>query len=225
MFENTQKTDDIFYRELCFGESVRQTPRGELCKQLRELCKTGVEVFVDTCSLLCESGLVLLETVEQVFPEYGKRLNIFSSVLAEVEKVGNKIAEKKRTSNLILNKLRRLAKKGIVKILDHGNKSFSDVNFLAEFIIISSQKKENNKMLLITQDRALAEKTNNLSSYLGEVVKNKSRCEARRLTNNGRLERFTAVKKPHSNNKKAKKMEDINYDECKILFGPLFRFR
>ena len=183
--------------------------RGKLRDQLNRLCAEGWELFIDTCSLLTPRGLRLLETAEEVLPLYGTQLNIFSSVLAEIERVGKRNSDKRREARLILQKLKMLEQKGLVCVINAGSRSFSDVNFISEFILRSCER-SGRPLLLVTQDKALAERIDGLGTYLGEVVRNKRRCEAMRLALSGELEPF------HSQYQRS---------GSTLIFGPLIKFR
>lgn len=189
----------------------------ELCDQLCELCEADFEIYIDTCSLLDSSGLRFLEAAQKTIPKYKKHLNIFVSVLTEVERVGKKDLTKKRMANIIIEKLRQLETEGMIRIIIGRNNHFSDVNFISEFVLLSSEK----NVLLITQDKALAEKINGLTDYLGEVVKNKYLCRAQKLGTDGMLENFV----PHTQNNSIYNTKEENLDGCKIYFKPLYEFK
>lgn len=185
-------------------------PRERLTEQLNSLCAQGFQIFIDTCSLLEPGGIRLLEAVERVFPGYNKQLMIFRSVIAEVGRIGSKYSDKRRRAGLILKKIDQLEKKGIIHIIAQGHSSFSDVNFISDFILLSSGKSKG-PLLLITQDRALAEKITGISTYLGDVVRSSCRCEAMRLTPEGGLKPFD-LKQPVQ-------------ERDTLIFGQLFKFR
>ncbi len=206
MFNNTSNfgnaLEELEYKlikndfDKCFGDTVpkfhsprERIPKGDLRDQLGKYCWMKSVVFIDTCSLLHDGGLRLLEEVEAIFPRYGKKLYIFSSVLYEVKNVGSKNPDKRKACDQILQKLKELESKGIVKVLTSANKSFSDVNFISQFIQMASLTGEHH-LLLITQDDKLAKTINNLCDYYGDVVKTRSHCEALQIGESFKLERF-----------------------------------
>ena len=208
---NMFQLSNIFNTNKTYKPETAAKPADELQRQLTELCEQNFEIYVDTCSLLDPNGLKFLEAVENVIPKFpGKTLNVFVSVLNEVERVGLKEFNKYRTSNLILEKLRQLEASDIVKVVIGKNSHFSDVNFLSEFTLQSGET----NVFLVTQDKALAEKVNSLPEFLGNVVHNKHLCEAKKLNSKGILEPFMTMNRNFIK-------EDL-YNERKICFRPLY---
>lgn len=66
----------------------------KLTEVLRRLCteETNPRMYIDTCVLLHQYGSDLLDAIEKVFPAYHLELFVPTSVLYELENVGNKDA-------------------------------------------------------------------------------------------------------------------------------------
>ena len=155
--------------------------------QIKEYCKSEYEIYVDTCSLLSDDGMELLDIIGRVFPGYRKRLNVFDSVLKELERVSGREGSRALNAERALGKLRQLERSGLVRVMIGRNSHYSDVNFISEFTVLCGEK----DALLITQDKDLANKIKKLPEFVGEVVRNKHDCDVRRIGKSMRLEPFT----------------------------------
>lgn len=93
-----------------------------------------LEIYLDTCSLLCEDGENLLRAVEAMFPQLQMHLTIFSSVLTELENVEQKDLSQRAACERVRHHLKAMERNNMVRIVIGDNNHFSDPNFIAAFV-------------------------------------------------------------------------------------------
>ncbi|MBQ8011671.1 MAG: hypothetical protein IJ265_08965 [Oscillospiraceae bacterium] len=179
---------------------ITKRPRApdSLADTLRmELRHEPLRIYADTCALLHDSGMELLEALEEVLPEYGQKLRLFASVLYELENVARKDPKLRPSCEAIREKLGELEEQGLVQVIMGADSHFSDVNFLAKFI----SEMQSSNLLLLTQDRALAETAAQLREFVSPCISANYTIQVKRLTPLGGLEAFRNTT-----------FQEVNYD-------------
>ena len=149
--------------------------------------KPLTRIYADTCTLLHDSGMELLDAAEKVFSQTpGQHLLILTSVLFELKNVAKKNPAKYTRCMMVLDRLRKLSKSRIVKFVESSSPEFSDASFISLFVTESQEY----DVILLTQDRSLASKCAHLASYLNGCVNSHS-VRVFRLTTDGDLKPFT----------------------------------
>ena len=151
-------------------------------------------VFIDTCSLLEPSAQYFWVDIIPFLSQYSKKVIIPFRCYEELDK------HQKNTSNSDLSKkakqvllnINLLKKNGYVQIVGDTTDNFADNVFLSVF----SQKRIKYKLLLITQDNALAQdilSLNNSKSVIGFPI------DVKRINRSGKLNNFIWQQSPSGN--------------------------
>lgn len=144
-------------------------------------------IYADTCTLLHDSGMELLDAAEKVFSSTpNQHLLILTSVLYELQNVARKDPTKKTRYKMILDKLNRMHQNSTVKFIASNSPEFSDAGFISRFVTES----QTYDVVLLTQDRSLATKVTHLPSFLDGCVNSAHLIRAFRLTADGNLVPF-----------------------------------
>lgn len=159
-----------FFNTACgrMQESSQPAHNVSLENKLMQFCshKQPLRIYADTCSLLCADGEALLTAAERVLPQHQAQLLIFQSVLTELENVGKKTPAQYQNSQRILTKLQMLERAGVVRVCIGRNASFSDPNFISEFV----QDMLTSNVLLISQDNGLGTTAAQLRDFLRPCI-------------------------------------------------------
>lgn len=160
----------------------------ELANNLNGLCPYGnnIRIYVDTCTLLHSYGMDLLDAVENVMPLNHQQILVPSSVLYELENVGNKDNSKFRACQEAIEKLVSMEANGSVKVVLTSSPRFSDAGFISRFV----SELQTNDIVLLTQDRKLAEKVVQLTSFLDGCINSTHTIRAFYLTAYGSLAQY-----------------------------------
>lgn len=164
-------------------------PSISLLQEIRNLTasENNTRVYVDTCTLLHESGLELLDAVNMVLSTIPDQyLLILTSVVFELQNVGRKNPSKSKHCKMIIDKLNLMKLNGSVKFITTSSPEFSDAGFISRFVTESQVY----DVILLTQDRSLAQKVTHLPSFLDGCVNNTHTIRVFRLTSNGNLTPF-----------------------------------
>lgn len=149
--------------------------------------KTPTCIYADTCTLLHDSGLELLDAAEKVFSSTpDQHLLILTSVLYELQNVARKDPTKNTRCRMILDKLNRMHQNSSVKFIASSSPEFSDAGFISRFVTES----QTHDVVLLTQDRSLANKVTHLPSFLDGCVNSAHSIRAFRLTTDSNLVPF-----------------------------------
>lgn len=157
----------------------------KLIEALRRLCteKTNPRMYIDTCVLLHQYGSDLLDAFEKVFPAYHLELFVPTSVLYELENVGNKDATQREQSREMLEKITALEQDGTVRIVLTNSPKFTDAGLLSRFVT----ECQFHDIILLTQDREFAKKAQQLPSFLDGCVNATHQIQSYKLTAQGSL--------------------------------------
>jgi len=157
----------------------------ELTEELRRLCTEGnnPRMYIDTCTLLHPSGADLLNATEKILPAHHLELFVPASVLYELENVGNKDISQKKQSCQMLERLTVLEQNGTVRIALTNSPKFTDAGLLSRFV----SECQFYDLILLTQDRALAKKAQQIPSFLDGCVNSTHQIKAYKLTAQGSL--------------------------------------
>lgn len=149
--------------------------------------KSLTHIYADTCTLLHNSGMELLDAAEKVFSSTpDQHLLILTSVLYELQNVARKDPTKNTRCRMILDKLNRMHQNNSVKFIESNSPEFSDAGFISHFVTES----QTYDVVLLTQDRSLANKVTHLPSFLDGCVNSAHSIRAFRLTTDGNLAPF-----------------------------------
>ena len=135
----------------------------QLYDQVNDLHMINANVYVDTCTLLSESGLDLLKAFQSLFSSTNHKLLITSAVLLELEKVGNRDPNKAEKVSAILDYMGYMEANNTLYIV-YTPTSFNDSALVSRFVI----ELQNNNIILITNDIALADTASCLSEFLNQ---------------------------------------------------------
>lgn len=171
-----------------------ESPHTDMADVLRRLCtdSENPKMYIDTCVLLHQYGSELLDAIEKVFPAHHLELFVPTSVLYELENVGNKDATQRVQSREMLEKITALEQNGIVHIVLTNSPKFTDAGLLSRFV----SECQFHDIILLTQDRELAKKSQQLTSFLNGCMNTTHEIKAYKLTAQGSL---------------------IENDECRII--------
>lgn len=159
--------------------------RTELTEVLRELCSGGANsrMYIDTCVLLHQYGSDLLDAIEKVFSAHHLKLCVPTSVLYELENVGNKDETQRAISRKMLEKITALEQNETVRIVLTNSPKFADAGLLSRFVT----ECQFHDIILLTQDREFAKKAQQLPSFLDGCVNVTHQIKAYKLTAQGSL--------------------------------------
>lgn len=159
--------------------------RTELTEAFRELCSDGanLKMYVDTCVLLHQYGSDLLDAIEKVFSAHHLELYVPTSVLYELENVGNKDETQRRQSREMLERITALEQNGTVHIVLTSSPKFTDAGLLSRFVT----ECQFHDIILLTQDREFAKKAQQLPSFLDGCVNVTHQIKTYKLTAQGSL--------------------------------------
>lgn len=157
----------------------------KLTEVLRRLCteETNPRMYIDTCVLLHQYGSDLLDAIEKVFPAYHLELFVPTSVLYELENVGNKDVTQREQSREMLEKITALEQNGTVRIVLTNSPKFTDAGLLSRFVT----ECQFHDVILLTQDREFAKKAQQLPSFLDGFVNVTHQIKTYKLTAQGSL--------------------------------------
>ena len=155
----------------------------EMADVLRRLCSEHPRMYIDTCVLLHQYGSDLLDAIEKMFPTHHLELFVPTSVLYELENVGNKDATQRVQSSEMLEKITALEQNEIVRIVLTNSPKFTDAGLLSRFV----SKCQFYDIILLTQDREFAKKAQQLPSFLDGCVNVTHQIKAYKLTAQGSL--------------------------------------
>lgn len=125
-----------------------------------------LEIYLDTCSLLCEDGENLLHAVETTLPQLQMHLTIFSSVFTELENVGQKDPSQRAACERVWRHLKAMEKNNMVRIVIGDNNHFSDPNFIAAFV----HQMQLTNILFLSQDNDLCNTVSKLEQFLSPCI-------------------------------------------------------
>lgn len=160
-----------------------------LFRELYKLSKTNTltRIYADTCTLLHDSGMELLDAAEKVFSSTpDQHLLILTSVLYELKNVARKDPTKTTRCKMIIDKLNRMYQNNSVEFITSSSPEFSDAGFISRFVTES----QTYDVVLLTQDKSLANKVTHLPSFLDGCVNSAHSIRAFRLTTDGDLVPF-----------------------------------
>lgn len=159
--------------------------RTELTEELRRLCTdvSSPRMYIDTCALLHQNGSDLLDAIEKVLPAYHLELYVPTSVLYELENVGNKEATQRRQCREMLEKISALEQNETVRIVLTNSPKFTDAGLLSRFVT----ECQFHDIILLTQDREFAKKAQQLPSFLDGCVNETHQIKTYKLTAQGSL--------------------------------------
>jgi len=162
-----------------------ESPHTEMADVLRRLCidNENSKMYIDTCVLLHQYGSDLLDAIEKVFPDHHLELFVPTSVLYELENVGNKDTTQRVQSREMLEKITALEQNGIVHIILTNSPKFTDAGLLSRFV----SECQFHDIILLTQDREFAKKAQQLPSFLDGCVNVTHEIKAYKLTAQGSL--------------------------------------
>lgn len=157
----------------------------DLNDELRRLCSEvgNPRLYIDTCALLHKYGYDLLDAVEKVLPQLHLELHVPASVLYELENVGNKEAKNRMQSRDMIDRITALEQNGLVRIVLTNSPKFTDAGLLSRFV----SECQHYDIILLTQDRELAKKAQQLPSFLDGCVNVTHAIKAYKLTAQGSL--------------------------------------
>lgn len=157
----------------------------EMADVIRRFCTDNEKprMYIDTCVLLHQYGSDLLDAIEKVFPAYHLKLFVPTSVLYELENVGNKDATQSEQSREMLEKITALEQNEIVRIVLTNSPKFTDAGLLSRFV----SECQFHDIILLTQDREFAKKAEKLPSFLDGCVNVTHQIKAYKLTAQGSL--------------------------------------
>ena len=163
----------------------REEQQTELTDVLRKLCTDGMNsiMYVDTCALLHQYGPDLLDAIEKVFASFHQELFIPTSVLYELENVGNKDATQRTQSRKMLERITALEQNGTVRIVLTNSPKFTDAGLLSRFVT----ECQFHDIILFTQDREFSKKAEQLPSFLDGCVNVTHQIKTYKLTAQGSL--------------------------------------
>lgn len=148
---------------------------------------TLTRIYADTCTLLHDSGMELLDAAEKVFSSTpDQHLLILTSVLYELKNVARKDPTKTTRCKMIIDKLNRMYQNNSVEFITSSSPEFSDAGFISRFVTES----QTYDVVLLTQDKSLANKVTHLPSFLDGCVNSAHSIRAFRLTTDGDLVPF-----------------------------------
>lgn len=159
--------------------------RTDLTEMLRRLCTEGTNprMYIDTCALLHKNGSYLLDAIEKVLPAYHMELLVPTSVLYELENVGNKDVTQMVQSRKMLEKITALEQNGTVRIVLTNSPKFTDAGLLSRFVT----ECQFHDIILFTQDREFSKKAQQLPSFLDGCVNVTHQIKTYKLTAQGSL--------------------------------------
>lgn len=163
-------------------------------KCLSAACRNDqpLAVYADTCSLLHTDGEKLLQAVETIFPKFHMQLTIFSSVITELENVGQKDLKQRTASERLLRYLRMMEQNGTVRIVIGDNNHFSDANFIAAFV----HQIRTTNILFISQDNALCDTVSKLRQFLSPCIRTDHKITVCTLKNGVMVEHHSTSSRP-----------------------------
>lgn len=148
---------------------------------------TLTRIYADTCTLLHDSGMELLDAAEKVFSSTpDQHLLILTSVLYELKNVARKDPTQTTRCKMIIDKLNRMHQNNSVEFITSSSPEFSDAGFISRFVTESQVY----DVILLTQDKSLANKVTHLPSFLDGCVNSAHSIRAFRLTTDGALVPF-----------------------------------
>lgn len=135
---------------------VTGSARREASQQkLEQYIKEGYRIFIDTCSLLCEMAPSFWQNIIPYLEKYNSKVIIPNKCIEELYKHQDNTnnPELAKQANKSLGLIKKMLESGYVDIRGEQSDSFADNVFLAVF----TKFRMNYKLLLITQDKKLAE--------------------------------------------------------------------
>lgn len=194
---------------MLMGNSQRNQLNTGLANDLNGLCPYGnnVRIYADTCTLLHSYGMSLLDAVESVFPLNRQQLLVPASVLYELENVGIKDSSKYQACQEAIEKVVSMEANDTVRIILTNSPKFSDAGFISRFV----SEVQSNDLVLLTQDRQLAQKAMQLTSFLDGCIQSIHEIRAFYLTAYGSLAQHEREKENHYETSKIQHDEQRSY--------------
>ena len=152
-------------------------------KELEQYVKER-KIFIDTCSILHPKIEDFWEVITPLLKKHKKKVFVASAIYRELEKHANNKSDAhlSRNARRCLAMINRLLEDDVIEIRGEKDEVFADNVFLYVF----TKFRLTYKLLLITQDRALARDIDSLN--LQESVKNGKSIYVKRLNNKAQLE-------------------------------------
>lgn len=149
---------------MLMGNGQRNQLNTGLANDLNGLCPYGnnVRIYADTCTLLHSYGMSLLDAVENV---------------------GIKDSSKYQVCKEAIEKVVSMEANDTVRIILTNSPKFSDAGFISRFV----SEVQSNDLVLLTQDRQLAQKAMQLTSFLDGCIQSNHEIRAFYLTAYGSL--------------------------------------
>lgn len=147
-----------FLEDLRRAEVARAQEEQARAKQNLESAVVRYALLIDTCSLLHAQFPQLMGNLVPLLRKHGKALIIPSGVMAELDRLFMRKPELRPQIDQLRLQLAHLAEQGIVRVYGDPVETFGDKQFLE----VAIRYKLANEMLVITQDRDLADDLLNL---------------------------------------------------------------
>jgi len=176
------------------------------------------KIFLDTSSLLDDEIYLFIDNIVPLLKTNNKKILVIPQVGMELEKHANrsndeKLKEKSKKIILILNKL---IKQNLIEVIGGTNESFADNVFLSVF----TKFRIDHNLLLITEDKKLANDIENLSNITS--VKTNKVINVRKINRYGFLSKHNLNKTTDIYDSKIKSIR-TNNENKKIIQHEAFK--